>query len=793
MDRRIQRLWEGFQFRLLPLETPYEAFCAPEYDDSSWEMVRVPHDWAANGGFSEHNDPSYQTIVQDGIVKPIVHTGRTGGLPIIGCGVYRKWLQIGKEATGKRLCLEFDGVMWESKIFINGRQVAFNHFGYKSFCVDITDYVTPGKENLLAVAAFVYPDCSRWYPGAGIYRNVRLVITEPARIVYHGVFVRQLEATDASATCLLCVDYEGIQQATIRANILSPDGTPVTEVAVNGDHGFGEQLFAIPDPQRWDTEHPRLYQAIVTLCGEDGEVLDTVSVNFGVRTIRFDADKGFFLNGRHVRLNGVCMHHDLGSLGAAFNKAALRRQFEKLMEMGVNAIRTSHNPPAPELLDLCDEMGLLVMDEFFDEWKLPKVANGYAKYFDDHAVSDIRDIMRRDRNHPCIILWSIGNEIMEQRTEDGWRYAKLLADATRSNDPTRPVTAGMDAPLNEYKNYFPEFLDVVGLNYKPHLYADFRKEHPEIPLVGSETSSCISTRGVYKLPAQLDWPADTQEDLTVSAYELSIPNWATLAEKEWAAQDDVPGVAGEFVWTGFDYLGEPTPYYSEWPSRSSYFGILDMAGLPKNRFYGYQARWTNKPVLHVFPHWNWEGMEGKCVPVHVYTNYPKVELFLNGISQGVRTFSKVGIPERYRMIWEKVPYEPGTLIAVAYDEDGREAKRCVVKTAGKPAAIRLQAERKAIAADGEDLVYVTASIVDAAGNVCPHADDRLTFRVTGAGELLTTDAGDQRETESFARADKKALSGSLVGCIRSLCEPGAIHITVSAAGLTSAEVTVESK
>ena len=791
MERSVLRLCNGFRFKKLPVDAAFRDYCALDYDDSSWAQVRVPHDWAADGVFSAENDPSYQSIVQDGVITPIVHTGRTGGLPIVGCGIYRKWLDIDKDAAGKDIYLEFDGVMWEARIFINGNEVFFNHFGYKSFCVNITDHVVPGGKNLLSVVAFVYPDCSRWYPGAGIYRNVRLVIKSKKHIVYNGVWVRQLEATDETASFLLCVDYEGIQTARIRAKILSPDGLVASDVSVIGDNGYGEQLFVVSKPERWDIETPKLYKAVVTLCDEAGDALDKVCVNFGIRTIRFDATKGFFLNSRHVRLNGVCMHHDLGSLGAAFNLSALRRQFEKLMEMGVNAIRTSHNPPAPELLDLCDEMGLLVMDEFFDEWKLPKVANGYAKYFDDHAVSDIRDIMRRDRNHPCIILWSIGNEIMEQRTEDGWRYAKLLADATRSNDPTRPVTAGMDAPLYEYKNHFPEFLDVEGLNYKPHLYADFRKEHPEIPLVGSETSSCISTRGVYKLPAQLDWPASTQEDLTVSAYELCIPNWATLAEKEWAAQDDVPGVAGEFVWTGFDYLGEPTPYYSEWPSRSSYFGIIDMAGLPKNRYYGYKARWTKEPVLHVFPHWNWEGMEGKPVPVHVYTNYPKVELFLNGVSKGLRTLSVEGVVERYRMIWEDVCYEPGILTAVAYDAEGKEAERCEVKTSDAPAAICLHAEKTAICADGEDLVYVIASIVDKDGVVCPHANHRLTFRVSGAGELLTTDAGDQRETESFARADKRALAGYLVGCIRALENPGTIEIEVSGDGLKPAVVSVE--
>ena len=791
MDRTVQRLSKDFRFRQFPLNAAYLDFCGKEYDDGDWESVRVPHDWAANGLFAADNDASCMSIVQDGIVKPIVHTGRTGALPTIGCGIYRKWLDIAADAAGKEIFLEFDGVMWEARIFINGREVFFNHFGYKSFCVDITDYVIPGERNLLAVAAFVYPDCSRWYPGAGIYRNVRLIMKNKAHIAYNGIWVRQLEVTDELASFLLCVDYEGTDQADLKAKILDPDGNLAAEVSAAGKTGHAEQVFVLSKPVRWDMDAPRMYTAVVQLCDEEGNVLDGTEASFGIRTIRFCADEGFFLNGRHVRINGVCMHHDLGSLGAALNKAALRRQLEKLMEMGVNAIRTSHNPPAPELLDLCDEMGLLVIDEFFDEWKSPKISNGYSKYFDDFAVSDIRDIMRRDRNHPSVVMWSIGNEIMEQGQTDGWRVAKLLADATRSNDPTRPVTAGLNSPVEAFKNHMPDFLDVVGLNYKPHLYATFHEDHPDKPMLGAETASCVSTRGVYKLPAQIDRPVQPQEDLTVSAFELCAPNWAMHPEIEWESQDDNAGIAGEFVWTGFDYLGEPTPYYGQWPSRSSYFGIFDMAGLPKNRYYGYKSRWTKEPVLHVFPHWNWEGMEGQGVPVHVYTNYPKVELFLNGKTQGVQCFSQENELTRYRMIWEDVCYEPGTLLAVAYDENGAEAMRAEVKTAGKPAAVRLLAERSAICADGEDLVYVIASVVDENGTVCPHADNRLIFEVSGAGELLTTDAGDQRETESFARADKKALAGYLVGCVRSLEEPGKVRIRVRGDGLQAAEVTVD--
>jgi len=793
MERRIQTLCRDFRFRRFPDGiAPAEVF-SPRYDDSQWETVRIPHDWAANGTFEEHNDHSWRSIEQDGIRKTIPHSGRTGGLPIIGCGVYRKWITVAKEDAGKAIFLEFDGVMWESHIYINGQHVMFNHFGYKSFCVDITDYVVPGEENLIAVSASVYEDCSRWYPGAGIYRNVRLVTKNPTHIAYNGIWVRQLEVAANAASFLLSTDYTGSDTVCMKADILAPSGALIT--SIEKDVRFGElsEIFTIPNPQRWDIDAPVCYTAAVVLTDEKGTVLDRETVSFGVRTIRFSADEGFILNDRIVKLNGVCLHHDLGSLGAAFSLPALRRQLEKMRAMGVNAIRTSHNPPATELLDLCDQMGFVVMDEFFDEWYTPKIENGYAKYFFEHAAQDAADIIRRDRNHPCIVMWSIGNEINEQKITDGWRAAKLLADATRLADPTRPITAGFDHPLKAFENHLTDFVDVVGLNYKPHLYRELHEAHPDKPLYGSETASCISTRGVYKLPAVHENPPVKHEDLTINAYDLSAPPWANIVELEWAAQDDCPFIAGEFVWTGFDYLGEPSPYYNEWPSRSAHFGILDLAGLPKNRYYAYKARWTNEPVLHVFPHWNWEGMEGQIVPVHVFTNYPEVELFINGISQGKRRFTTDNAIERYRMIWNDTVYTPGTVTAVAYDDTGAEAARTELHTAGEPCAIKLQAERTVISADEEDLVYCVASIVDRNGVVCPHADNRLTFTVEGAGELLTTDAGDQRETESFARPDKKALAGYLVACIRALDTAGEIRISVSGVGLSGSCITVKAE
>ena len=790
MERSVTWLRHDFRFRRFADGIAPEGVFSTSYDDSAWETVRIPHDWAANGIFEEWNDHSQRSIIQDGITTAIPHSGRTGALPILGCGVYRKWISIAKEDADKAIFLEFDGVMWEAQVYINGTHVKFNHFGYKSFCIDITDYVTPGEKALVAVAASVYADCSRWYPGAGIYRNMRLVTKNPSHIKYNGIWVRQLEVTDAAASFCLSVEHQGDASVQMQAEIFAPSGDRITMLTQQVQFGTLSGIFTIPAPQRWDIETPVLYTAKVALTDETGTILDAETVTFGVRTFSFTADEGFFLNGRRVRINGVCMHHDHGSLGAALHVSALRRQLKLLQSMGVNAIRTSHNPPAPELLDLCDQMGFIVIDEFFDEWHMPKIQNGYAKYFFEHAETDAADIIRRDRNHPCIVLWSIGNEIGEQRNPEGWRAAKLLAEVTKRTDPTRPITAGFDYPLAARENHLTDFVDVIGLNYKPHMYREIHEAHPDKPIYGSETASCVSTRGVYKLPAEHEKPMKKHDDLTISAYDLGAPPWATIVELEWEAQDDCPFVAGEFVWTGMDYLGEPTPYYNEWPSRSSYFGIIDLAGLPKNRYYAYKARWTKEPVLHVFPHWNWEGMEGQVVPIHVFTNYPTVELFINGVSQGTRSFTNDNAITRYRMIWDNTVYTPGTVTAVAYDEHGAIAAQTEVKTAGAPYRIALQAERSHIAADGDDLVYVTASIVDADGVVCPHADNRLTFAIAGSGELLTTDAGDQREVESFARPDKKALAGYLVACVRARTTPGEIRISVSGDGLVGDEVVV---
>lgn len=781
MERFVELLKYGFKFQKYELGKMPSGLFATDLDDSDWEEVRVPHDWAINGPFDEKHDKKLKYAVVDGEKKLIEQTGRTGGLPSMAQGVYRKWINIPKEDEGKRIFLEFDGVMWTSEVYVNGIKMGSCHFGYRSFDVEITAALKYGEDNLIAIYAEVREYACRWYTGGGIYRNVRIVKKAPSHIKKDGIWVRQLTVGKDSAIFEVRAELENAIGFDVE--ITDQCANTVAVAKAERDVAFVE----INDPQRWDLDTPYLYTAKITVNSGDCE-----SVRFGVRTTKFTPD-GFYLNGRYQKLNGVCMHHDLGSLGAAVNVAAMRRQIEILKGMGVNSIRTSHNPPAPELLDLCDEMGILVMDEFFDEWIDPKVENGYAKHFNQHAISDVCDTIRRDRNHACVFMWSIGNEIREQKIKDGAQVCKLLADAVHRFDPTRPVTAGISSPIEALENRLVMYLDVVGLNYKPHLYKNWHEKYPDMMIVGSETESCVSTRDVYHFPAEVEIPVHRDSDLAVSAYELGAPSWAYYAERELAAQADCDFVHGEYIWTGFDYLGEPTPYFEEWPSRSSYFGVIDLAGLPKNRYYLYKANWTNESVLHVFPHWTWHEKEGQIVPVHVFTNHYEVELFVNGVSQGRRRHGTEDEIERFRLMWNDVVYEPGEIVAVAYDENGNEKDRVTIKTANKATKIILEAYKPCITADGDDLNYITATIVDENQTVCHTQDTRLTFEVIGNGELLTTDAGDQREVESFARPDKRTLGGKLVACVRGIKgKVGKITVVCRTEGLEDGILEFES-
>lgn len=800
-ERTVQRLHEGFRFLKVDVD------CKKDYstlilDDSAWEQVTVPHDWAIGHDFCEDNDASYHTIVADGIKRPIRHTGRTGALPTVGCGWYRLPLYIPPEAEGKRLELVFDGVMWECEIYLNGNPVGAHHFGYTSFTIDITPFARFGASNLLAVKATVKPNCSRWYPGAGIFRNVYLVTRAKDSLSYCGIRTWIRDVTEESASLTVNISADGAPD-TFEIELCSPEGTNVLSGRGLFVAGHGVYTAKIDSPALWSVSSPLLYTLRVkTFRG--GKRTDCDEVRIGFRDCRFDPDEGLFLNGEPLKLHGVCDHHDLGCLGAAVNVSALRRKLSLLLGMGVNAIRTSHNPPAPELLDLCDEMGLLVIDEMFDEWRVPKVENGYFQYFDKHAETDATAVIHRDMNHPSVFAWSIGNEVPEQKLEGGAEVAKMLSDICHREDPTRPTTIGIDQPAAAEEHGFFDAVDLIGLNYKPYLYKQFHEKYPDKIFYGSETASCISTRGEYKLPAVVQSPMPIYDDLTQSDYGLSAPHWAYYPDRELCEQIDDPFIFGEFVWTGFDYLGEPTPYYTEWPARSSYFGILDTAGIPKSRYYLYKSMWTDSKVLHVLPHWNFEGHEGETVPVHILTNYDRVELFVNGSSAGIREKQKATEPlgekriyedfrdiNRCRIVFDNVTYAKGELVAVARGENGEELARTRVKTAGKPYAIRLEAEEKFLTAGGEDVCFVRAKIVDRYGYPCPTAECTLRFRAEGAGTLYATDNGDPRDTVGFFSDVRKTLNGSCVAVVRASADQvGNISLFADAEGLVSAATTI---
>ena len=555
--------------------------------------------------------------------------------------------------------------------------------------------------------------------------------------------------------------------------------------------------------------HPYLYTLVSEVMNGD-KVIDRYTTPFGVRTIAFTKESGFLLNGRRMKLHGVCLHHDLGALGAAVNRRATERQLQIMKAAGVNAIRTSHNPPSPELLELCDRMGLLVMDEAFDMWRIAKVPNGYSKYFDQWSERDLRDMVRRDRNHPSIILWSIGNEIPEQKQPDGWKEAKRLANFFHEEDPTRPTTSAFNQWKDAIRNQMADQVDIPGFNYQPMQYEKIMKDHPQWVIFGSETASCVSSRGTYHLP--LD-KYEKHPSLQLSSYDIIAPPWAYCPDVEFSYQDSLPNVLGEFVWTGFDYLGEPTPYFGEhadnsrdWPARSSYFGMVDLAGFPKDRYYLYQSVWTETPMVHVLPHWNWQGREAQNIPVMVYSNADEVELFLNGKSLGrKKTFAEpVELPvgknvsadakfaSKYRLLWQ-VPFRPGTLKAVGY-RGGKEVSSEEVRTASAPAKVKLIPDRTVLQADGDDLSFVTVRIEDKDGNLCPMADNLVQFRVAGAGEVAAVDNGNAATVEPFHADHRKAFNGLALLIVRSRAgQPGAIEVTATSEGLSQDNVQLSAQ
>ncbi len=759
-------------------------------NDSEWEKVRVPHDWAIRGNFDMNIDMQSVQVIEDGEKMAKLRTGRTGALPCFGIGWYRKVLPVINADQDKRVFIEFDGAMSLAKIYLNGEYIGEWPYGYSSFSFELTKYLKFGKDNILAVRLENKSESSRWYPGAGIYRNVRLVKTSAIRVAHWGTYITTPLISKKSGEVNIKTEIDNmagenfdvklITEIYNNANIMV--GT-VSSTKKRGEKLLYDQTLKIKEPQLWSIETPVRYYAISkVLVGN--ELKDEYKTTFGFRTLRFDKDKGFFLNEKPVKFKGVCMHHDLGPIGTAVNYRATERQMMLMKEMGCNSIRTSHNPPSPELLQICDSLGLLVQVEAFDEWKLGKNANGYGKFFDQWAEKDLRAMLRRDRNHPSVVMWSIGNEIREQSKPDGKETARFLTAICHEVDPTRPVSAGFNQHIAAMNNGLTDVVDLVGFNYKPFDYLSKHIQKPNYVLYGSETASTVSSRGEYKFPATENKGAWYQ-DYQVSGYDLEYPGWASTPDTEFEMQDDCEFILGEFVWTGFDYLGEPTPYNEGTPARSSYFGIIDLAGLKKDRFYLYQSKWSETPVLHLLPHWNWSERIGQNVPVYCYTNYPKAELFVNGKSMGIKQKDKGNKYTRYRLMWNDVVYQPGEIKVVGYDINNKAVAEQVIRTAGEPHSVRLTADREKIKSNGKDLSFVTVEILDKNGNLCPRADNLLFFQVSGAGKLKAVCNGNAIDQTSFSSNYMRTFNGKMVAVIESETESGEITLGVSGGKLTS--------
>ncbi|MEO9473991.1 MAG: beta-galactosidase GalB [Cyclobacteriaceae bacterium] len=775
-----------------------------DFDDADWRTLDLPHDWAIEGPFDQ------------------IHDTRTGGLPVHGTAWYRKQFTIDKNQEGNRVTVVFDGVMNNAEVFINGQKAGNRPYGYIGFEVDLTSHIKYGGENIIAVRVDPKELSSRFYPGAGIYRNVYLNIKNPVAIAYSGTYITTPKITETEAEIVIKTTLENKEnlageyelQTTIQNSKGDKVATSKNAVTLTSTTVELEDKLSVQNPALWHVDSPNLYVAKSVLL-KNGIPIDNYSTTFGIRSIKYSQEKGFELNGESIKFKGVCLHHDLGPLGAAVNYRATERQLEIMKSMGVNAIRTSHNPPSPEQLALCDKMGILVQVEAFDEWKKGKVENGYNKVWDEWHETDLRDMIKRDRNHPSVVMWSIGNEVREQGRKEGGALARHLTEICHDEDPTRPVTAGFNQYPGCVKNGLADAIDLVGFNYKPTQYDNVLEKNPNFIVYGAETSSAVSSRGVYHLPVE---NYDRHESLQVSSYDIISPPWAYPPDFETYAQETMPHSLGEFVWTGFDYLGEPTPYNGrdnetngkwggDWPSRSSYFGIVDLCGFPKDRYYYYQSRWTVEPIVHILPHWNWEDTPHKEIPVYCYTNCDEAELFLNGKSLGKKVMGvdKTTIPSEfnwwrqpektwdspYRLNWN-VAYAPGELKVIAY-RNGEQVAEKKITTAQKASQIKLIPDRTEIDADGNDLSFITVRIEDENGNFCPLADNLVTFDVSGPATIAAVGNGNAATTEPFQANYRKAFNGLCMLIIKSKRnEPGQIEITASSENLKNGKAIVTS-
>lgn len=769
----------------------------PAFNDAKWETVDIPHDWAIFGPFDKNNDLQNVAVTQNFETQASLKTGRTGGLPYVGIGWYRTTFH---STPGKQTTLIFDGAMSEARVFVNGKEACFWPCGYNSFYCDVTSLVNEdGKNNTLAVRLENRPQSSRWYPGAGLYRNVHVVTTEKIHVPVWGTQITTPYVKDEYASVCLrtTILNAGKTELTVVTDIMDADGQVVSTKTNKGVINHGQpftQNFIVERPKLWSPETPVLYKAVSKIYSGD-TLLDTYSTRFGIRTIEYIADKGFYLNGKRRKFQGVCNHHDLGPLGAAINVAALRHQLTLLKEMGCDAVRTSHNMPAPELVELCDEMGFMMMLEPFDEWDIAKCDNGYHRFFNEWAEKDMVNMLRQYRNNPCVVMWSIGNEVPTQWSPEGYKVAKFLQDICHREDPTRPVTCGMDQVKSVLANGFAAMLDIPGLNYRTHLYDEAYERLPQNIILGSETSSTVSSRGVYKFPVERKAGA-MYDDHQSSSYDLEYCNWSNIPDIDFARAEDHEWTIGQFVWTGFDYLGEPSPYDTNaWPNHSSMFGIIDLASIPKDRYYLYRSVWNKEAeTLHILPHWNWEGREGEKTPVFVYTNYPSAELFINGKSYGRQTKHKNGTVEnRYRLMWHDAVYQPGEVRVVAYDEQGNPVAEKTVRTAGKPHHIELVTDRSSLQADGKDLAYVTLRIVDKNGNLCPNDGRLVSFKVKGAGKYRASANGDPTCLDLFHKPEMHAFGGMLTVIVQSGEKTGEIELQATAKGIKTGTIRIPVK
>ena len=725
--RKVEVLRENWLFRKgdFCVENPAPL---PRKGENGWKEVTVPHDWAAEGPFDGWNDPLRRTR-RDGSVE-LLKDGNTGALPYAGCGVYFYRLCLPDSCREKRVFLEFDGVMSHASVFVNGKKVFFCAYGYTSFTVDITSFVSfGGRENFIFVKAENPPNLTRWYPGAGIFREVRLLLLEKRHLPFQGVVLENTVLDVEKRSAVLKAKAEGFQENELNLTV-AREGKVLAR---------GGNTLALEDLALWSPEEPFLYEVTVSACG------DSVTIPWGFREAVFHAEKGMFLNGKKYPLRGLCMHHDLGVLGAAFDKDVMRWRLRKLKNVGCNALRMSHNPPDPQLLDLCDEMGFLVMDEAFDVWRIPKTQGDYHNDFDSSCEFDLRSLVRRDRNHPCVILWSIGNEIRDDVFPGASEIAGRLAAICHEEDPSRPVTCAIShqqAEENGFLHGFAEKLDVIGFNYKPDLYPLLHARFPSKPLLGSETAAVNTSRGEYYFPVE---EKDAKKPFYSSAYAVEHAGWSCSSESMFASLEENPFMAGEFAWCAFDYLGEPFPF--PYPARSSAWGLFDLAGLPKDRAYLYAAQWHREgtpPVLHILPHWEWK--EGEKIPVHVFSSCNEVELFLNGKSLGRRKKPRAGS----RFVWESVPFEKGILEAVGFDAHGHEAARARRETPDEPCRIAVKVEKEYRGARKGFYAFIELFMTDSAGRIVEKADDLFRFSLKN-GTLVGVDNGDSCSLLPFKR------------------------------------------